>query len=142
QATWDLNFEDLIVLLDGWRIRADEVIRSQKPSLTSTSLSDLRNTMQANRTDRLRFSLQATVAEIKPNGNLVLEADGTVAINNEVSKYTLSGVVSPLDVDLVKRSVKSEKITNKYVRLDQVGPTRDSIKRGWLTRVFDMIMLY
>jgi flagellar L-ring protein precursor FlgH len=138
QNTFELSFDEMIVLLSGLRVRPDQAIREQQPGIEFEALNDLRNTMQANRRDRLTFAAQASVVEIKPNGNLVIEANSTIRINNELTEVKLSGLVNPKDVDSQTRTVRSSKIANKVVDLRQIGPTRDALKRGWLTRIMDM----
>lgn len=141
-ASYEYNVDDFIVLLSGLRLRADQQIRNQTPAIDISALNNIRNSMQFNRIDRLTYSIQAEVAEVKPNGNLVLEAHGTVSVNNEVSKYKLSGIVAQADVDPVTRSVDSSRLANKQILVEQVGPIRDSIKRGILTRVLDMFQIF
>lgn len=142
QTNYEINFDELIVLLSGLRLRADQAIRNQRPAIEVEALNDIRNTMQANRSDRLTFSIQAEIVEVKPNGDFVIEAHGMIEINNEVSSYTISGVASAKDVNLTNRSVKSEKIAHKRVKLVQIGPARDALKRGWLVRLFDMFTIF
>src|SRR5690606_31519650 len=124
------------------RLRADQAIRDQAPAIDISALNNIRNSMQFNRTDRLNYSIQAEVAEVKPNGNLVIEAHGKVAVNNEVATYRLSGIISQADVNPLTRSINSSRIANKQILLEQVGPIRDSIKRGILTRVLDIFQIF
>ena len=139
---YEVEFADLIVLLSGFRLRADQAIRDERPAIDVSALNELRNTMQSNRQDRLEFDITGEVAEIKPNGTLVIEAHGTVGINNDVSTYTLSGIVDPRSVNMVTRSIDSDLVAHKRVQLDQIGPTRDALKRGWLTRFTDMFAIF
>lgn len=137
-AQYSLTFRDLIVLLSGARIRADQAVRSQQPAVSLQSLYQMQVNAQSNRLDSLQFTLQAEVMEIKPNGNLVVEANGTVAVNNEVLTYKIGGTINPLDVNLLTRSISSEKVASKRVLVTQVGPTRDVMKRGMILRILDM----
>lgn len=120
----------------------DEAIREQTPGFDVTAVNNLQTTSQFTRNDALKFSIQATIAEVKPNGTLVLEAHGAVGVNNEVSTYKLEGVIDPRDVDMRTRSIGSEFIASKRIEVLQVGPTRDSIKRGWFVRFIDMFSLF
>lgn len=142
QTSYEITFDDLVVLLSGLRLRADQSIRQERPSIDIEALNNLRTISQFNRVDRLSFRIQAEVMEIKPNGNLVLEAHGQVAVNNEVSTYKLSGTIHPRDINARTRAVPSSKVASKRVELVQVGPTRDSIKRGWFVRLVDMFTLF
>lgn len=141
-SSFEYNFDDFVVLLAGLRLRADQAVRNQTPAIDISALNNIRNSMQFNRVDRLNYSIQAEVAEVKPNGNLVIEAHGKVAVNNEVASYHLSGVVAQIDVDPLTRTISSSRIANKQILLEQVGPIRDSIKRGILTRMLDIFQIF
>lgn len=138
QYTW----ADLVVLLSGLRLRSDQTIRATRPSINVSSLNNLQSQFQFFRNDLFTATIQAQVVEIKPNGNLVIEANGVVAVNNEQNTYKVSGIVNPADVDMVTRSISSELVASKRVELFQVGPTRDGYRRGFLVRLLDMFLPY
>lgn len=131
---------DWVDILSGLRLRADQAIRSQRPSIAVSSLNNMQSQYQFFRNDRLTATIQAEVVEIKPNGNLVIEANGIVAVNNEQNTYKISGVINPLDIDPKTRAISSDKIASKRVELFQVGPTRDGYRRGWMVRALDMFL--
>lgn len=139
---YQISFNDLIVLLSGLRIRADQEVRQQAPTVDIQGINTVRNNAQFQRNERLRYELQAQIEEIKPNGVLVIEAHGVVAVNNEVNTFKFSGLVDPRDIDPLTRSVMSSKIASKRAELFQVGPTRDGYKRGWMVRVIDMFSAF
>ena len=141
QAQYELQFDDLIVLLSGLRLRADQAIREEQPAVDIESLYNIQVQAQSARNDLLTFSIAAEVAEILPNGNLVIEANANVEVNNEVLSYKLSGVINPADVDPVFRSIRSERIAEKRIFLLQLGPTRDVMRRGMLLRFLDMFRI-
>lgn len=139
-VAYDWSVEDFFVILSGLRLRADEQIRAQRPTAAVSSLSNMQSQYQFFRNDRIQYTLQAEVVEIKPNGNLVIEAHGTVSVNNEVNTYRLSGIVNPVDIDPRTRAVKSDHIAGKRVDLTQIGPTRDGYRRGFMVRFLDMFL--
>ncbi|MFO0948677.1 MAG: flagellar basal body L-ring protein FlgH [Planctomycetota bacterium] len=135
---YQISFNDLVVLLSGLRLRADQAIQQNPPTVDIQGINTVRNNAQFQRNERIRYKIQAQVEEIKPNGNLVLEAHGTVAVNNEVNSFRFSGIVNPADIDPITRTISSSRVASKRVELFQVGPTRDGYKRGWMVRVIDM----
>lgn len=139
---YQISFTDLIVLLQGLRIRADQEVREQSPSINIQGINTVRNNAQFQRNERVRYELQAQVEEVKPNGILVLEAHGTVAVNNEVNTFKFTGLIDPRDVDPLTRTIVSSKVASKRVELFQVGPTRDGYKRGWMVRFIDMFSAF
>lgn len=86
--------------------------------------------------DRVEFRIAATVVDILPNGNLVLEAHRSVIINNERWDTSLTGIIQP-EAILTDNTVLSEQIIELMVSRVQTGSVRDGIRRSWLTRIID-----
>jgi flagellar L-ring protein precursor FlgH len=134
---FEYSFEDFILLLDNLRLRADNTIRTERPGIDISALNTEQKQFQFNRNDILRYALQSTVVEIRPNGNLVLEANGEVRVNNELYVYKLSGIASPLDIDPAKRVIDSGHLADRKIELNQRGAARDGLKRGYITTLID-----
>ena len=86
--------------------------------------------------DRMQFTIAAKVADVLPNGQLLIEAQQTITNNEEVWKQTLRGYVRPEDV-LPNNKVLSENIAELTICKDEMGSVRDSYRRGWVTRLYD-----
>jgi flagellar L-ring protein precursor FlgH len=86
--------------------------------------------------DALKFRIAATVADIRPNGHLVLEAHKKIRNNDEHWDVSISGIVDPQDV-LPNRTVLSEDVTELHVDKDERGHVRDGYRRGWLYKLID-----
>lgn len=86
--------------------------------------------------EQLTLTLAARVADIRPNGHLVLEAHKTVRNNNEVWEVSLSGVCSPDDID-ANNMILSERIYGLEIYKREMGQIRESYKRGAVTRFLD-----
>ncbi len=86
--------------------------------------------------DLLRFSIQARVVDIRPNGHLVLEGHQTMINNEEKWDRTISGIVRPEDV-LPNNTVLSEKVAELSIRKKEQGMARDGYRRGWLFYLID-----
>ncbi|QDU59539.1 Flagellar L-ring protein precursor [Planctomycetes bacterium Pan216] len=138
QASYELEFADLVVLLSGLRLRADQSIRQEQPGIDVESLENVQVNAQSNRVDDLTFTIEAQVQEIKPNGNLVIEAHSEVQVNNENLTYKLSGLVDPENINPQTRVIDSERIASKKIFVHQTGPTRDTMRRGLFMRFVDM----
>jgi len=92
----------------------------------------------SDRTDSIRTKLAAEVVDIKPNGNLVLEAKHTFTKQREKTTITLSGLVRPADVG-VDNTVFSYNVADADIRYESAGPITDANKRGWLSKILDKI---
>ncbi|HEX5444604.1 MAG TPA: flagellar basal body L-ring protein FlgH [Pirellulales bacterium] len=102
------------------------------------ALYNLQNQVQANlrAADGLQFRISATVVDVKPNGNLVLEAHSEVKQNNELWQSSLSGIVRRQDV-LPNNTVLSEDVAELSIKNFKGGHIRDSWRRGWLWLFLD-----
>ncbi len=84
----------------------------------------------------LKFNVTATVVDIRPNGNLVLEARKRVQDDDEILEASLTGIVRPEDIDPRNR-VTSDAIAELSVYRRSVGHVRDAYRRGWLHKLYD-----
>ena len=91
--------------------------------------------------DAIRFTIAAEVVDIRPNGNLVIEARKIIHNNNEVWEQSLTGVVRPEDV-LPTNKVLSENIAELRIRKRELGHVRDGYRRGWLQRLWDRLKAF
>ncbi len=86
--------------------------------------------------DRLAYNITARVVDIRPNGNLVLEARKTMKVDEEIFENSLTGTVRAEDIK-PDNTVLSDKLAELSITRRTVGHVRDSYKRGWLTRFWD-----
>jgi flagellar L-ring protein precursor FlgH len=96
-----------------------------------------RVTGQLDTAESMKFDIAATVAAVLPNGNIVLEAHTVVENNNERWMHSLSGICRREDIG-PNNTILSKDIANLRVKKEEMGQIRDSYKRGWLTRWWDM----
>jgi flagellar L-ring protein precursor FlgH len=86
--------------------------------------------------ESLKFRITAKVVDIRPNGNLVLEAHKMVRNNNEVWEYSLTGICRAEDVDPNTNTILSEKVADLSIFKRERGHVRDGYRRGWFLRWF------
>jgi flagellar L-ring protein precursor FlgH len=84
----------------------------------------------------LTFTIAAEIADIRPNGNLVIEARRTIQNNAEVWEQCLRGVIRREDVT-PDNKVLSEDIADLRIFKRESGQVRDGYRRGWLVRFFE-----
>jgi len=90
------------------------------------------------RQDKFEARVAAVVKDVKPNGNLVIEAKSLIFLQNEKREITLTGIVRAEDVR-PNNSVPSYCIAMAEIRYKTQGPASDGARRGWLTKVFDFV---
>lgn len=91
-----------------------------------------------NRKDSLILRITARVLDIKPNGNLVLEATKSVKIDEEGYIITLTGECRSDDVT-AQNTVLSTQVANPVIDVQHNGAVRDAARRGWLKRLGDLL---
>jgi flagellar L-ring protein precursor FlgH len=86
--------------------------------------------------DALTFRIAANVVDIRPNGNLVLEARNEVQHDDEVWEQSITGVVRRQSIG-PDRTVRSDAIAESRIRFRKKGFVHDGIERGWFTKWYD-----
>ena len=76
------------------------------------------------------------MVDIRPNGNLVIEARRTIQNNDETWEQCLTGTVRREDVT-PDNKVLSEDIAELRIHKRESGQVRDAYRRGWLVRFFE-----
>ncbi len=100
------------------------------------STARLRTNAELETASFVQFNITATVVDIRPNGNLVLEAHSMVKDNNEVWESSLSGIVRREDIQ-PDNTVFSEKIAELSIHKRETGHINDAYRRGWALKFYD-----
>jgi len=85
--------------------------------------------------EQMTFNIAAEIADIRPNGTLVLSARKSVTLNDNIWEASLSGVCRPQDVG-PDNVILSRDIFELQVNKKEEGHVRDGISRGFITRWF------
>ena len=81
-------------------------------------------------------SLTVTVVEVQPNGNLVIQGDKTLKLNQGDEFVHLSGVVRRADI-ATDNTVTSDKVADAHISYSGKGVIDSSNRMGWLARFFN-----
>lgn len=91
--------------------------------------------------ESLSFNIAAEVVDIRPNGNLVLEASKQIWNNENVFETSLIGICRAEDIG-PDNVVLSRDLLNAEIRKDERGRLRDGYRRGWFQRWFEEFQLF
>jgi flagellar L-ring protein precursor FlgH len=90
------------------------------------------------RSGALNAYITARIIQILPNGNLIIEGNREVRVNNENQVITLTGVVRPRDIS-AQNLIQSTYIADAKISYSGSGIVNDQQRPGWLTRILDNI---
>lgn len=90
----------------------------------------------SNQSNSLEGSITVTVVKRLPNGNLVIEGDKWLTLNQGDEQVKIAGVIRPYDI-LPDNSVTSDKVAQARIRYSGRGALANSNKAGWLSRFFN-----
>ncbi len=93
---------------------------------------------ETTRSGSIIATVSAKVVEVFPNGNLAVEGEREIYVNNEKKEILLQGIVRPKDI-ASDNSVLSTQVADAKIILTGIGVVGEKQRPGWLTRIFDGI---
>lgn len=84
----------------------------------------------------LAGSLTVTVVDVQPNGNLVIQGDKDIRLNQGDEFVHVSGVVRRADI-ATDNTVTSDKVADAHISYSGRGVIDSSNRMGWLARFFN-----
>ena len=112
--------------------------RRGKPNVDYEFESRIKNEGDTTREDIFTTRISGHIVDIKPNGNLVIEAKSHIRHDEEEALVTVTGVVRSTDVT-PDNTVLSTQIANLSIDVKNTGAVRDASTRGWITRLLDFL---
>ncbi|MBD3619596.1 MAG: flagellar basal body L-ring protein FlgH [Chromatiales bacterium] len=86
--------------------------------------------------NQLDGAITVVVVDVLPNGNLVVEGEKWIGINQGEEQIKVTGVVRPQDIQN-DNSVISTKLGNANIAYRGKGALADANAQGWLSRFFN-----
>jgi flagellar L-ring protein precursor FlgH len=137
---FDAELKDWIHFAPGFSIKPSPMSNGQ-PKANGTLDSQYQADAQLETKDALSFRISAEVVDVRPNGNLVVEAHHRIQVNEDIWVASLRGVIRREDV-LPNNTVLSQNVAELEIEKKEVGNVRDGYRRGWLTRLYDRFSIF
>lgn len=93
---------------------------------------------ESSQSNKLRGTITVTVVEVLPNGNLRVQGEKRLTINDGHEYVRFSGIVRPVDIDDTN-SVPSTQVADATIMYTGEGAMADVKQVGWLTRFFNSL---
>ena len=90
------------------------------------------------RSDSISATIAARVVEILPSGNLVIEGQREIIVDQEKQTITIKGIVRQKDID-ANNTIPSTAIADAQIRYYGDGVITDANRKGWLATFVDWI---
>ena len=128
------NFLGLESRLKG--VLPDAVDPSNLVNLGSDSSNT--GTGSVDRSETINLTIAAVVTQVLPNGNLVIQGQQEVRVNNEVRELTVSGVVRPEDISNLN-TIRHTQISEARISYGGRGQITDVQQPRLGQQLFDLI---
>lgn len=92
----------------------------------------------SSQSNKLTGAISVLVQEVLPNGNLVVEGEKWLTINQGEEFVRLKGIVRPSDIE-TDNSIASWKVANAEITYGAEGVLADANRMGWFGRFFQSI---
>ena len=135
----------------GTKIAKESTVAVQEPTIFGTLIkglsenaglsssldgeSEFSGKSESDQSNSLTGTVSAMVAEVLPNGLLLIQGEKWLNLNRGEEYLRVSGLARPEDIDS-DNSVSSLKLADARIAYSGTGELADSNKAGWLTRFF------
>jgi flagellar L-ring protein precursor FlgH len=112
-----------------------------KPAINASISSDhaFSGTGGSSQSNRLSGDITVTIAEVYPNGNMLVKGEKLVTLNQGSEIISISGMVRAADVSPLN-TITSNRIANAKITYRGRGALADSNRPGWLTRILGGVL--
>lgn len=109
------------------------------PTLAASTNNTFAGTGSKAKNDSITATISARVVEVQqPTGNLVIEGQREIIVDQEKQTITIRGIVRPKDIN-ANNEVESTSIAEAQIAYSGDGVISDANRKGWLAVFIDWI---
>ena len=106
------------------------------PTIGMNNSSAFYGASDASQSNSLRGNISVSVVKVLANGNLVVQGEKWLMLNNGQEYVRVTGIVRSEDVNS-DNTVSSQRIANARIQYGGTGDFASTQERGWLSRFFN-----
>ena len=106
------------------------------PTLSSSNSNDFSGKAKADQSNSLKGQISVSVVKVYSNGNLQVQGEKWLMLNNGNEYVRVSGLIRPSDISS-DNTVSSQRIANARIQYGGTGDFADTQERGFLSRLFN-----
>lgn len=106
------------------------------PTLSSSNSSSFEGEAKANQSNSLTGQISVSVVKVYSNGNLQVQGEKWLMLNNGNEYVRVTGLIRPADISS-ENTVSSQRIANARIQYGGTGDFADTQERGFLSRLFN-----
>jgi flagellar L-ring protein precursor FlgH len=112
--------------------------KGEMPGIGFNGKSDYAGGGKVNNSQVVTGRAAVLIADVLPNGNLVIEGVRRVSFSGETQHVVLRGVIRPTDIS-PSNTILSTNIAEARLEFLSEGELSDAQKRGWLSKLYEFL---
>ena len=139
EKKWDITgkVNEWLRFYPNHRLGTDQLSNGQ-PGFDVTFDNSYETDGQNEREDKFETRIQATIIDVKPNGNLVIEAKTTEKHDDNEFDIALTGTCRSDDVTPAN-TIFSTQVAELRLIEENAGAIRQATQRGWIPKILDWL---
>lgn len=106
------------------------------PTLSTSNSNDFSGSAKANQSNSLNGQISVSVVKVYSNGNLQVQGEKWLMLNNGNEYVRVTGLIRPSDISS-DNTVSSQRIANARIQYGGTGDFADTQERGFVSRLFN-----
>ncbi|WP_281072472.1 flagellar basal body L-ring protein FlgH [Succinivibrio dextrinosolvens] len=115
---------------------ANKYINRYSPTLTSNNSNTFSGTGKGSQSNSLKGQISVSVVKVYANGNLQVQGEKWLMLNNGNEYVRVTGLIRPSDISS-DNTVSSQRIANARIQYGGTGDFADTQERGFISRLFN-----